>query len=149
MPDGRPVEFRLGKVGEVIGAEIFDGRTRLSFSEPLGSGDAVDYLSVRLDGPSLSASRQVYAGWHEGFEILARYFDDLAASWRGWEGERVFESIERDLRIAATHDGHVQMGILLWECSQPGGWRVQAELRLDAGEQLASAARDVAALVRR
>lgn len=133
----------------MAGAEIFDGRIRLSFSEPLGSGNAVDYLTVRLDGPSLSATRQVYAGWDGGFEGLARYFDDLVASWRGWEGERVFESIEHDLRLVATHDGHVQMHIVLWESSQPRGWRLEAAVRLEAGEQLSSAARDVAALVRR
>lgn len=129
-------------------AEIFDGRTRLAFVEPVGPGKVVDYLTVRIEGPDMSASRQVYAGWAEGFAGLADYFQDLTDSWRGWDGERVFESIEADLRIAASHDGHVRLSVTLWESTEPRGWRVEAELRLDAGQQLTQAARDLSALLR-
>ena len=73
-----------GNVDEPVTADLFDGRTRLSFSEPIDSGKAVDYLTVRVEGPDLSASRKIYAGWEDGFEGLARYFDELVASWRGW-----------------------------------------------------------------
>lgn len=135
--------------GPVADAEIFDGRTRLTLAEPVGPGSVVDYLTVRIEGPDLSASRQVYAGWESGFSGLAVYFETLAESWRGWDGEQVFESIEHDLRIVATHDGHVHLEVRLWESTEPRGWQVRAELRIDAGEQLASASRDVAALVRR
>ncbi|UAL30699.1 DUF6228 family protein [Nocardioides rotundus] len=130
-------------------AEIFDGRARLTFAEPVGSGSVVDYLTVRVEGPDLSASRQVYAGWESGFSGLAVYFETLVASWRGWDGEQVFESIEHDLRIVATHDGHVHLEVRLRESTEARGWQVRAELRIEAGEQLASASRDVAALVRR
>lgn len=131
----------------MTGAEIFDGRTRLTFAEPVGPGSVVDYLTVRIEGPDLFASRQVYAGWEEGFAGLARYFESLMDSWRGWDGERVFESIEHDLRVSATHDGHVRIAVVLWESTEPRGWRVEAELRIDAGEQLSVAAREVSALV--
>ena len=48
----------------------------------------------------------------------------MASSWRGWDGTRVFESIEHDLRLSATHDGHVNLRVLLWESTEPLGWRV-------------------------
>lgn len=91
-------------------------------------------LSVTLEGPDLRASRQVYEGYANGFTNLARYFEDLTANWRGWSGSRSYESIEGDLRLDATHDGHVNLRVLLWESTVPGGWRVEGELRLDAGE---------------
>ena len=123
------------------------GRT-LALSAPQFHGDLpADYLSVTVTGPDMSASRQVYAGWDGGFSTLAAFFSDLAEHWRGWQGERVFESIEGDLRIRATHDGHVNLRVLLWESTVPDGWRIDAGIRLDAGESLSRAATDVALLV--
>jgi hypothetical protein len=133
----------------VTGAVIFDGRTRLTFTNPIGSGSVVDYVSVRIEGPDLTAGRQVYAGWAEGFLGLGRYFMGLNESWRGWNGEQIFESVESDLRLVAIHDGHIQLTIVLRESTEPRGWRVEAQLRIDAGEQLTNAARDVAELVGR
>jgi hypothetical protein len=106
------------------------------------------YLSVTLECPDLRASRQVYEGYDEGFSSLARYFGKLATNWRGWTGSRDYESIEGDLRIQATHDGHVNLRVLLWESTVPTGWRVEAHVRLDAGEALNAAAGDIAGLVR-
>lgn len=81
-----------------------------------------------LRGPQ-SAGRQVYAGWDDGFADLGRYFSQLAESWRGWKGEVVFESLEHDLRLSATHDGHVHVKVEIWESTEPHGWRVQSELQ--------------------
>lgn len=128
---------------------IADGRTRLVFSHPdPAMAVPAQYLSVTLEGPDIRASRQVYEGYDEGFTSLARYFGDLAANWRGWNGSRHYESIEGDLRVQATHDGHINLRVLLWESTVPAGWRVEAEVRLDAGEALSAAARDIAELVR-
>lgn len=67
----------------------------MSFSDPqFGGAGSADYLSVTLAGPNLRASRQVCAGWSSGFMNLATFFADLADRWRGWQGERVFETIE-------------------------------------------------------
>ncbi len=135
--------------GSVASVAIFDGRTRLTFSEPISSHSVVDFVSVTIEGPELSASRQVYGGWTVGFAGLGRYFAALAEAWRGWSRERIFESVESDLRIVATHDGHIQLDILLRESTVPQGWKVQAQLQIEAGEQLADAARGVAELVGR
>lgn len=132
--------------GGVTDVQVSDGRTRLTFADPLGQGDVADYLTVRVEAPDLLACRQVYAGSSEGFAHLARYFDSLAESWRGWPGERVFESAEGDLCLSATHDGHVRVSILLRESDKPRGWRVSAELHIEPGEQLSSIARDVSVL---
>ncbi|WP_228941626.1 DUF6228 family protein [Nocardioides sp. Leaf374] len=106
------------------------------------------YLSVTLEDLDLRATRRVYEGYDEGFTSLARYFNELATDWRGWNGSRYYESIEGDLRIQATHDGHVNLRVLLRESAVSTGWCVEAELRLDAGEALNAAAADIAHLVR-
>jgi hypothetical protein len=96
----------------------------------------------------LTAGRDVYEGYGDGFEALAQFFDGLAESWRGWHGERTYESIEHDLRIVATHDGHVRLKIRLWQSTDPDGWTVDTTLRLDPGEQLSELSRDISDLVR-
>ncbi len=109
---------------------IGDAGSTLVLSDPQFHGAlAADYLSVTVTGPDMSASRQVYAGWDAGFTALAAFFEGLASDWRGWKGERVFESIEGDLRIQATHDGHVNLRVTLWESTVPDGWRVEAGVR--------------------
>ena len=69
--------------------------------------------------------------------------------WRGREalGSRDYESIERDLRIQATHDGHIRLRVRLWESTEPDGWRVEASVHLDAGEALSAFTSDLAGLV--
>jgi hypothetical protein len=63
----------------------------------------------------------MYEGYSDGFGQLAGFFAELAASWRGWRGERTYESIEHDLRIVATHDGHVRLKVRLWQSTDPNG----------------------------
>jgi hypothetical protein len=109
---------------------------------------AVELLEVNVRDKDLQAGKSVYEGYSDGFELLARFFEDLAASWRGWIGERVYESIEHDLRLVATHDGHVRLRVRLWQSADPDGWTVETVVALDAGEQLSQAARDIASLVR-
>lgn len=73
-----------------------------------------------------------------------RYFADLAEHWRGWSGEKVHESLEHHLRIAASCDrrGRVRFRIDLWK--PPDDWRVEASVDAEAGSlaRLASDAQD-------
>src|SRR5260370_41832297 len=73
-------------------------------SRPLDSFTA----TVILDG--LRASTRVYAYRFEG---LVDLFADLARNWRGWEGEKRWESLEAELKLACSCDrlGHVQVRI--------------------------------------
>jgi Family of unknown function (DUF6228) len=54
---------------------------------------------VRLRVPGLDASRRVWAHYATGFDELVAFFNGLAADWRGWQGERTYESLEHDLRL--------------------------------------------------
>jgi hypothetical protein len=127
--------------------EVLIGVFRAACVRRLPNGRA-ELLAVAIRDVDLTAGREVYEGYGNGFESLAAFFEDLAASWRGWRGTRVYESIEHDLRIVATHDGHVNLRIRLCRSTEPDGWTVETTVRLDAGEQLSRAAGDIAALVR-
>lgn len=128
---------------------LSDGRTAIVFSDPVSVGALpAEYLSVTIEGPDLQASRQVYEGWTGGFESLAGYLTSLANDWRGWFGSRDYQSVEGDLSLSARHDGHVELNVVLQETTVPNGWRVEANVRLEAGEQLARAAAEVSELVR-
>jgi hypothetical protein len=107
------------------------------------------FVRVRLRVPGLEASLRVSAHYASGFGDLVVFFRDLASDWRGWQGERVYESLEHDLRLTAVHDGHVRLTVQLEQTSVPGGWSAAAVLWLDPGEEMTVAAEGVAALMAR
>jgi hypothetical protein len=102
---------------------------------------------VRLRVPGLDASRRVWAHYATGFDELVAFFNGLAADWRGWQGERTYESLEHDLRLTAAHDGHVRLLVQLQETSGRDGWSATGVVQLDPGEEMTRAAGDVAALL--
>jgi hypothetical protein len=101
-------------------------------------------LLARLDGPGLSAYVSAY---DFNYCQLGVFFDDLAASWRGWSGERSFGSLEGDLDLRATHDGHIRLAVSLRPVDGPGDWTAHAIVTVDPGEDISSAAASVRALV--
>jgi hypothetical protein len=98
--------------------------------------------TFRLDG--LSASIVVANHPDSGFRNLVEFFQRLADDWRGWPDIRSWKSEERNLQIDARHVGHVQLTITARRYT--ASWRASGELRIQAGEQLAQIARDVAEL---
>jgi hypothetical protein len=71
---------------------------------------------------------------------LVDFFTDLERDRRGWDGVRIWESLEGDLRIEARHEyGHVRLRVTLrhsiaeWGSA---GWSATADLTVDPGEQL-------------
>jgi hypothetical protein len=120
----------------------------LQFAEvERGPDGEIEYAWARLRVAGLDASLRVWAQYATGFDELVGFFRGLAASWRGWQGERTYESLEHDLRLTATHDGHVRLAVQLRQSTVPDGWSAAAVIRLDPGEEMTRAAEDVAALL--
>jgi hypothetical protein len=108
------------------------------------------YVTAELRCDGIAASQRIVHNYASGFEDLADFFGQLADDWRGWGGERVWESVEGDLRIEARHEyQHVQLRIVL-RSQGPGwgneGWMVAADLTIDPGEELTRAASDLRVL---
>ena len=102
---------------------------------------------VCLRVPGLEASSRVSAHYASEFDDLVTFFRQLAADWRGWDGERTYESIGHDLRLTATHDGYVRLAVQRWQESGPQGWSAAAVISLEPGEEMTRVAEDVAALL--
>jgi len=111
--------------------------------EPDGSVVVVVAL-LRADG--LEARRAVVHHYSRGFDDLVGYFANLERDWRGWKGERTWESLEGDLAFSAVHDGHIALTVSLRQ-SVPDGWSAKAHLRIDPGEQLSVVVRDLRSVV--
>ena len=112
-----------------------------------GRDGAIVSVEVCLRVPRLEARSRVDAHYAAGFDDLVAFFGQLAADWRGWDGERTYESIGHDLRLTATHDGYVRLAVQLWQESGPQGWSAAAVISLEPGEEMTRVAEDVAALL--
>ncbi|MFB6615029.1 DUF6228 family protein [Streptomyces sp. NPDC056367] len=93
-------------------------------------------LSARLDG---------VAAWNRGTD-LAPFPEELSESFRGWDGERVWQTNDRDLTVRAVFrsGGHVGLTWTLrpWHTSV-GSWEASVTTWLEAGEQMSTLAADV------
>jgi hypothetical protein len=120
----------------------------LQFSDvERGPDGEIWYVWARLRADGLDASLRVSSHYATGFDELVGFFQGLAADWRGWPGERTYESLEHELRLTASHDGHVRIAVQLRPSSLPDGWSVSGEFRVDPGEEMTRAAESVTDLL--
>jgi hypothetical protein len=91
-----------------------------------------EQIQVGVTAVGMTASAPVY---HLAGDQLALYFRGLAVAWKGWKGEKEWRSVEGTFRFSATMDrtGHVELGVHL-ENGVPFDWRVQMNLRIEAGQ---------------
>jgi len=104
-----------------------DGRS-LTFSDRDG-----DYFKVEVAGGPVTAMKTVWGYTDTSF--LVDLFSSIAADWKGWAGERNWESIEGDLKITASSDklGHIRLEVYIRNNDQENDWRIQTPVYLDAG----------------
>ncbi|WP_411105179.1 DUF6228 family protein [Streptomyces sp. cmx-4-9] len=106
--------------------------------------DRVQY-TVEASAPGLTTRVDEVVAWNWGAE-LAPFLEGLAADFRGWEGQRVWHTTDRDLTISAVcrSGGHVGLTWTLrpWTTAA-GGWEASVTTWLDAGEQMSALAADI------
>ncbi|MEV0963884.1 DUF6228 family protein [Streptomyces sp. NPDC049910] len=135
-PDDKPGVTIRCQDSASVGVTFCD---RFSFD-----ADSVHY-AVELRGPGLTArANDVVARiWDSG---LAPFPEELAADYRGWDGERSWQTNDRDLAVSAVFrsGGHVGLTWTLRPWPQvAGGWGASVTTWLEAGEQTASLAADI------
>lgn len=94
-----------------------------------------DNFRVAVVARDHSASRSVYA--YTDALGVARLFADAARDWRGWDGSKVWQSLEGELRLEMSADGRGHVFLRVQIRSNPGGsdpWQLDAEIGLDAGQ---------------
>ena len=125
----------------------------MTLSDPIDPNQDGYILSFRaeLTAAGLTATTDVVVA--QGHDGLDAFFDRLVASWRGWQGEQVWEALEHQLSIAASHDaiGHVRLRVTTtlptpgkparpssstlartceaWPAGSPASWRPSASSR--------------------
>jgi hypothetical protein len=111
-----------------------DGTT-FEFSDRAGV-----YYRVSLSGPDIHGACRVYDD--EPGTQPDKFFRDLAANWRGWQGKKEWSSLEGELRFSATCDstGHTSLSVQLRSGPYPFDWSLSAVLLIEAGalERIAS-----------
>jgi hypothetical protein len=110
----------------------------------VGRGVMPTWLA-KLTGRGLDASVVCpEAGWEP--QLLADFLAGLDRDWRGWDGERMWQSEGVELRLTARHEW-TNTVLVRVEMEQGDAWRSEAELELDPGvfRQLAADARRLGA----
>ena len=111
------------------------------------TGTPSGILSVKMASVGMEARATVQPHpAHAGFGDFVEYLAGLERRWRGWDGQRSWQSLEGELSIAANHTGsHVELRVDLQRCAFDGtGWAVHLVLELDAGQELSTVAAAVA-----
>src|SRR5688500_1923499 len=103
-----------------------DGEGGLEFFDrtPPDPDRPIERFCVRITALGLSATVSVYAGGldYGAFNPTA-LFRDMAANWRGWEGELAWGSVYCELVLACTIDrcGHVAIRVAVQPDYSPAG----------------------------
>ncbi|MEV7962518.1 DUF6228 family protein [Oerskovia paurometabola] len=102
-------------------------------SFPYGPDDPhTSGMLVRAVGDHLRVEQQVI-----GTGGLSAFLYGLYDEFRGWTGERTWQSLEDELRVAARHDGHVH---LRWEVTNrpyyDDSWSFSTTTHHGAGEDV-------------
>ncbi|GIE79046.1 hypothetical protein Aph02nite_49960 [Actinoplanes philippinensis] len=115
-------------------------------------GDGYIYMTrteLHEDGLTATTMAKVGSGFDGREATLARFMGDLVADWRGWNGSRVWQSLEHELTVEARHDRRrcVSLHVMLrhsgpsWDDT---AWSATAVFTLEAGEELSRLAEDLA-----
>ncbi|MEV8053141.1 DUF6228 family protein [Streptomyces bacillaris] len=106
--------------------------------------DSVHY-AVELRAPGLTARVNEVVAWIWDSDLTA-FLEDLVADYRGWDGERSWQTNDRDLTVSAVFRSGGYVG-LTWAVrpwpQAAGGWGASVTTWLEAGEQMATLAADV------
>jgi hypothetical protein len=124
--------------------EIRSSRGRRSLRFHSRSGDSFA-ASIEGDGPQATKSIWGYTDC----AFLVQLFESIAGDWKGWQGERSWESIEHDLRLAITSSstGRITILVTLRDYHEEQDWEFTIPIFTEAG-QLESIARQVGAFFR-
>ena len=110
-----------------------------------GADGALDYFTAQVVDATIRAQTRVYAFKSDGLPTL---FEEMAKSWRGWQGAKEWASLEREFTLSCTADGrgHVEMIVRLADSLHADLWRLEATVLLEAG-QLEGVAKSVRSFI--
>ena len=82
-------------------------------------------------------------------EAPEKFVGELAESFAGWSGAKVWESLDRDVRIKAVfrNGGHVDLTWRLAPWRRDDAWQAEVTFQVEAGEEMRKLAADMGVLL--
>lgn len=117
----------------------------VKFCDRFGFAADSVHCTVEIWAPGLNARVNEVVAW-AGDSDLAPFLEELAANYQGWDGERSWQTNDRDLVVSALFRSGGYIGLTWTLCPWPkaaGGWTASVTTWLEAGEQMSSFAADV------
>ncbi|MDT4288671.1 DUF6228 family protein [Methylomonas sp. MO1] len=107
-----------------------DNSTTLSFRLLGSTSDAIDFVASISGAPFIGEVQSTT--YFSGPPSLL--FREMAESWKGWKGEKVWSALDGELYLSAatTSLGHVTLKIEMTE--QSADFKLYASLGLEAGQ---------------
>lgn len=101
---------------------------------PADPDEPLEEYAVTLCDHGVSATARVYAGYLQFHPTPL--FADMARDWRGWSGEKEWESLEGELRLRCSRDrfGHVFVRVRLRSGIDVCDWCLAATVMVEAGQ---------------
>ena len=135
MTDSPTVEFRADDNRDLV--------VRLA-GRPANT-DGFGGFDVLVEADGVRAHRDVLTYGGDGLDA---FFQSLAADWRGWDGTRTWDAVERGMTIEATHRGsRVELLFVLRRDYEPDAWELRIPIRVAPGETLLGLAEATARVV--
>lgn len=118
----------------IIKSSSGSNELQLSEQDGLRRGGGSEYYRVTLKVKDLLASAKIYS--FQPYSGLAQFFEDLAANWKGWKGEKRWQSLEGEFVLSCTSDGlgHVAIDVVLKSGFCDDDWSVHTVINVDAGQ---------------
>lgn len=93
-----------------------------------------EYIIVKFNSDGVDVETNPFI--HSDGPDLALYFQELADHWNGWDGCKIWESVEGDLKFDATYDilGYVNLTVsLIKNQGNLSEWKFVGVLRVELG----------------
>jgi hypothetical protein len=119
--------------------------------DPYGDG-YVRTADVEIRADGVTACTTATLSVEPGGIDLAGFLAGLAADWRGWDGERRWQALEREMEVEAWHDGraHVMLAVTVRRPERAyadDAWSARVVFTVEAGEEFATLAKEIISLL--
>lgn len=115
------------------------GELEFSEKESLSHAAGSEYFRVAIRSHNITAFSKVYV--FDPFDYnLKKFFEELAENWKGFDGEKVWTSLEGEFTLTCTSDNLGHFAIESTIRNNLDTWNVRNTIYVEAGqlEEIAS-----------
>ena len=119
----------------LIRGEGNNASVELSEAQGLAKPSGSESYRVTLRENEFEVSYRVYA-FDPHDNGLSKFFSELAQEWKGWDGPKIWKSLEGEFELQCQHDrvGHVTTTATLHSNAYGNGWTGQIRFDIAAGQ---------------